>query len=135
MQIAIYLLIAFLIAIAAFAAVIWLKIHKLKKTYPEEAQEKNLRARYHQLLDKLNEAVDSGDTELSMLNALQAINYPAETLFVSWVKKHHSAEDGIFILDRRPSHKIASGIRYRSGCNGVQNRITHRRRACPGVDA
>lgn len=106
MTIAIVLLIV--AAIAVTAIVFKRKYDRFNESFPEEAKVENLRKRYHELLENLKAAVDSSDTELSLLNGLQTINYPEETLFVSLVRSGRNEEDGISIIDRTEALRKAS---------------------------
>lgn len=50
------------ITIAFIAAITGLKVHRIKQSFPEEAKVENLRKRYHDLLDKLEHAIDNNES-------------------------------------------------------------------------
>jgi len=118
MMVLIYLLICVVTITSLVGFLIYKKVKQYKSAMPEEARVKNIQARYTQLTDNLNQAVETSSSELSLLNALKAIDYPTETLRVSWVKKGLDLKNGVAVVEYEEPPRLSVNSSLRLTHNG-----------------
>jgi len=91
------------------------KLYKIYDEYPEEAKFENIKSRYPELVANLDKAIASTDSLLSLGNALEKIDYPADTLKVSI---QNDDEDDLQVIVNSRLKNAAGKIRVTSGGGG-----------------
>ncbi len=125
MYIALYLLIAAALIIGIVALVVTRKYKRIVRAFPEGANVKSLHKQYPDLIAQLKKADSESDTEISLLNALRAINYPAGTLRVSWVRNNENSDTAMSIVEyQEPARTLHNSTLIRihnDGGYGIKN--------------
>jgi len=93
-------------------------VYKLIADIPEEAQVENLNRRYAELIEKLDHAIQSSESVLSLAALLEKIEYPEDTIYVEMAYIGKDSEDSeaksIVVIDQIR----ARGNKFRAIVNG-----------------